>query len=46
LKERLAEAGAEVLDLRDDLEEERSRVEELLAELVETSNHAGERGGI
>jgi len=45
LKERLAEAGAEMLDLKDDLEEERRRVEELQAELVETSTHTGDRGG-
>jgi hypothetical protein len=34
-----------MLDLKDDLEEERSRVEELQAELVETSTHTGDRGG-
>jgi chromosome segregation ATPase len=34
LKERLAEAGAEMLDLKDDLEEERSRVEELQGKLL------------
>jgi hypothetical protein len=43
LKERLAEAGAEMLDLKDDLEEERSRVEELQGKLRSAQQALDER---